>query len=94
MCRNIKPLFNFEPPATAEEIELASLQFVRKLSGINTPSRINEDAFNKAVRSISANTSLLLEELVTSSTTRNRAEEREKTMLRNMKRFGNGGKTV
>ncbi len=92
MCRNIKPLFNFEPPATTEEIDLASLQFVRKLSGINTPSKINEKAFNKAVKNISTSTRLLLEELVTSASTRNRDQEREKAMLRNIKRFGNGRK--
>jgi len=86
MCRNIKTLFNFEPPATEQEIRDASLQFVRKLSGFNAPSKANEAAFNKAIEEVAAAASSLLSSLSTSSTPRNReietAKAREKAKIR------------
>ena len=86
MCRNIKTLFNFEPPASEQEIRDASLQFVRKLSGFNAPSKANEAAFNKAIEEVAAAASSLLSSLSTSATPRNRkietAKAREKAKLR------------
>lgn len=89
MCRNIKPLFNFDPPATEEEIREASLQFVRKLSGFQKPSQINEKAFNNAVDRITLDTRKLFDALSTTSARRDRAIEAEKRKVRNEKRFGN-----
>lgn len=88
MCRNIKTLFNFEPPAADEEIYEASLQFVRKLSGYHTPSKANEEAFEQAVRDISAAARQLMDSLVTSAEPRNREVEKERARIRNAKRFG------
>ncbi len=88
MCRNIKILFNFDPPATDEEIQAAALQFVRKVSGSAKPSKANEDAFNAAVEEISATVQTLLGNLVTHAPAKNREEERLKAQQRAAKRFG------
>ncbi len=88
MCRNIKTLFNFDPPATDDEIHAASLQFVRKLSGFNTPSKANEKAFQRAVQEVAAVAKNLLESLVTNAEPRNRETEIERAPARNAKRFG------
>ena len=88
MCRNIKPLFNFDPPATDEEIRDAALQFVRKLSGTTRPAKRNEAAFDRAVSSIAACARELLESLETSQPPRNREEEAAKARARSMSRFG------
>lgn len=87
MCRNIRPLFNFDPPATEEEIHAASLQFVRKVSGSTAPSRTNEPVFNEAVDQISDIVRHLLENLETMAAPKNREVEREKARKRNLKRF-------
>ena len=86
MCRNIKTLFNFEPPATKAEIHDASLQFVRKLSGFTHPSKANEAAFERAVREIAASAELLIGSLVTSSQARNREVEAAKAKERSAMR--------
>jgi hypothetical protein len=91
MCRNIKPLFNFEPPATEAEIRSAALQFVRKLSGFNAPSKMNEPAFNHAVDQISEVASVLVSSLITLSPPKDRAEERAKAAVLSAKRFGRTG---
>jgi len=88
MCRNIKTLFNFDPPATDEEIQAASLQFVRKLSGFNAPSKVNEEAFQLAVEEVTAAASKLLNALITNAEPRNREIEAEKARARNALRFG------
>lgn len=88
MCRNIKTLFNFDPPATDEEIRGASLQFVRKLSGFNKPSRANEAAFNHAVEEVAAVARDLLDSLVTNSEPRDREVEAERARVRTAERFG------
>ncbi|HVE48351.1 MAG TPA: DUF2277 domain-containing protein [Casimicrobiaceae bacterium] len=88
MCRNIRTLFNFDPPATAEEIRAASLQFVRKLSGYNTPSKANKEAFERAINDVAAVASTLLESLITSAGPRYREVEAERAKLRSMARFG------
>jgi hypothetical protein len=88
VCRNIKTLFNFEPPATDEEIRNASLQFVRKLSGFNSPSRINQVAFNRAVDEISAAATTLLSSLVTTTGPRDRETEAARARARSAERFG------
>jgi hypothetical protein len=88
MCRNIKTLFNFEPPATEDEIRAASLQFVRKLSGFNTPSKANQAAFDQAVEDVSAAASVLLASLITLSDPRNREIEAERARARSALRFG------
>lgn len=88
MCRNIKPLFNFDPPATQEEIHGASLQFVRKLSGFNKPSKANEAAFNHAVEQMALAARSLLDSLVTTAETRNREVEAIRARARAAKRFG------
>lgn len=88
MCRNIKTLFNFDPPATDEEIRDASVQFVRKLSGFHQPSEINEAAFNKAVEEVAATARNLLDSLVTHAHPHNREEEAAKAHARAVKRFG------
>jgi len=89
VCRNIKTLFNFEPPATPEEIRDASLQFVRKLSGFNTPSKINQSAFDRAVEDISAAASILIASLVTTASPRDRETEAARARARSAERFGN-----
>jgi hypothetical protein len=88
MCRNIKPLFNFDPPVTEDEVRAASLQFVRKISGFNKPSKANEPAFSGAVEEIAAISARLLSSLETEASPKNREEERAKAMARNSQRFG------
>lgn len=88
MCRNIKTLFNFDPPANEEEIRAASLQFVRKLSGFNKPSKVNEAAFERAIDQIAAVAQTLLDSLVTNAEPRDREIEAEKARLRSAERFG------
>jgi hypothetical protein len=88
MCRNIKTLFNFEPPATEEEIRAASLQFVRKLSGFTKPSKANEVAFDQAVEDIAAIARTLIESLVTTADPRDREIEAERARKRAAERFG------
>lgn len=88
MCRNIKTLYNFDPPATDEEIQAAALQFVRKLSGFNTPSKVNESAFNEAILEVTEVARKLLDSLVTNAEPRNREIEIERARIRNAKRFG------
>ena len=88
MCRNIKTLYNFDPPATGEEIRASALQFVRKLSGFHTPSKVNEAAFNQAVGEVSAAATTLINSLVTSSPPRDRETERAKLAASSSKRFG------
>lgn len=90
MCRNIKPLHNFEPPATGDEIHLASLQFVRKISGSVKPSTANQAAFDQAVAEISVSVTQLLNSLTTTAKPRNRAQEALKANARSEKRFGTG----
>lgn len=87
MCRNIKPLFNFEPPATDEEIRDAALQFVRKISGYNKPSKANEDAFLEAVDRVAAVCRKLLNSLETNAPPRNRADEASRARARAARRF-------
>jgi hypothetical protein len=87
MCRNIKTLANFEPPATDDEIRASALQFVRKLSGTNRPSRANEHAFNNAVEEVTAAAQRLIHSLTTSATPRNRDEEARKAQERARARF-------
>ena len=88
MCRNIRPLFNFEPPATDDEIRDASLQFVRKISGTTKPSKANEMAFNAAVRDIAAIARGLIGGMVTAAPPKNREEEAAKARARSAERFG------
>ena len=88
MCRNIKILFNFDPPATNDEIKNASIQFVRKLSGFRSPSKINEAAFNLAVEKITEDARNLLQSLTTDGQPRNREKEAERAHARAVKRFG------
>lgn len=88
MCRNIKMLHNFEPPATVEEIRASSLQFVRKLSGFNKPSKANEVAFNHAVDEVTRVATELLQSLVTNAPPRDRAAEVAKAKARAAERFG------
>lgn len=88
MCRNIKTLFNFEPPATELEIRDASLQFVRKLSGFNVPSKANEAAFDRAVEEVAASARVLIRTLVTNAEPRNREMEAERALARSALRFG------
>jgi len=90
MCRNIKTLFNFEPPVTDEEIRAASLQFVRKLSGFNKPSKANEVAFLAAVDEVAAVSRKLLNALETNAPPRNREEEAAKARARSARRFPSG----
>ena len=87
MCRNIKPLFNFEPPATEAEVEAAALQFVRKVSGYRAPAPANQAAFDAAVAAVAATTSRLLDELTTTATPKNREREAEKRRQRHARRF-------
>ena len=88
MCRNIKTLFNFDPPATEEEIRDAALQFVRKLSGYNAPSKVNEAAFNTAVDAVSDAARRLLTSLETAASPKDREAEAEKARARSAERFG------
>lgn len=88
MCRNIRTLFNFDPPATEEEIRAAALQYVRKVSGFGKPSKANEEACRRAVEEIADVTTLLLEKLTTAATPRNREEEAAKARARAAERFG------
>ena len=88
MCRNIKILYNFSPPTSDDEVHAAALQFVRKVSGMTKPSQANEAAFERAVEEVSAITSHLLSELVTSSAPRDREVEAEKRRARSAARFG------
>ena len=88
MCRNIKTLYNFAPPATEDEIRASALQFVRKLSGMNSPSRTNEAAFNRAVDEVTQSAEKLLGSLVTMAPPRNREAEAEKARARSALRFG------
>lgn len=90
MCRNIKTLFNFDPPATDQEIHEASLQFVRKLSGFNKPSQMNEKAFNQAVDKVALDAKYLLDSLSTNSEPKNRELEAKKAHTRALKRFKSG----
>jgi len=94
MCRNIKTLSNFAPPATADEIHASALQFVRKLSGSNRPSRANEVAFNRAVDEVTAAAHRLIHSLITSAPPRNREEEARKARERTRERFGDDGRAV
>ena len=87
MCRNIKVLFNFEPPATEEEIRMAALQYVRKVSGFNKPSQANEAAFLAAVDTIAEASTILLNQLTTNTTAKNREEEAARMQARNTQRF-------
>ncbi len=88
MCRNIKTLFNFDPPATEEEIRAASLQFVRKLSGFNALSRTNEAAFNQAIDDVAAVARRLIDSLMTTAPPKSREEEAAKARMRAVERFG------
>jgi len=88
MCRNIKMLFNFDPPATPDEIRLASLQFVRKISGFNKPSKANEAAFAEALEEIAAASERLLSRLQTQAPSRNREDEAARARARSLARFG------
>jgi hypothetical protein len=94
MCRSIKTLFNFEPPATELEVRDASLQFVRKLSGFSVPSRANEAAFEKAVEDVAATARKLIESLVTNAEPRSREVEVAKAKARSAERFGVGKRTT
>jgi hypothetical protein len=87
MCRNIKTLANFEPPATDDEVRASALQFVRKLSGATRPSRANEAAFNQAVEEVAAAANRLVQSLQTNAPPRNREEEIRKARERSLKRF-------
>lgn len=88
MCRNIKNLFNFDPPVTEEEVRAASLQFVRKISGFNKPSKSNEAAFNAAIEEVAAVSMRLLISLETTAPPKNREEEAAKAKARSAQRFG------
>ena len=88
MCRSIKTLFNFEPPATPEEVRAASLQFVRKLSGFHSPSRANQAAFDRAVEQVAGAASVLIESLVTTADPRDREIEAARARARTAGRFG------
>ena len=88
MCRNIKMLFNFDPPVTPDEIHAASLQFVRKISGFNKPSKANEEAFFAAVNAVAGVSANLLSSLETNSPPKNRDEEAARLKARSVKRFG------
>jgi len=88
MCRNIKTLFNFDPPVTPEEVRAASLQFVRKISGFTKPSKANEAAFEAAVEDVARVSARLLRALETSAPARNREEEAAKARARAVARFG------
>ena len=88
MCRNIKTLFNFDPPATTDEVQASALQFVRKLSGMNKPSKANEEAFSLAVERVAAAAQEMLNSLVTQAPARDREEEAAKAKARAAIRYG------
>ena len=88
MCRNIKTLANFQPPATEDEVRASALQFVRKISGMNKPSKANEGAFNRAIEEVTDAANRLIHSLKTTAPPRNREEERVKAQVRSRKRFG------
>ena len=88
MCRNIKPLFNFDPPVTDEEVRAASLQFVRKISGFTKPSKTNEAAFDRAIDEVAAAAGRLMDSLVTTAPARDREIEAAKAKARAAERFG------
>jgi hypothetical protein len=88
MCRNIRTLYNFDPPATEEEVRSAALQYVRKVSGFTKPSKANEDAFARAVDEVAAASSRLLESLVTTAPPKDREVEAERARERARERFG------
>lgn len=88
MCRNIKPLFNFDPPATDEEVRDAALQFVRKLSGFHAPSQANEQVFNQGIDEVAAAARKLLDNLTTHADPKNREVEAAKARARSLERFG------
>lgn len=92
MCRNIRTLFNFEPPATELEIRDASVQFVRKLSGFSVPSKANEAAFERAVEQVAMAARELVSSLVTTATPKNRDEEAARARVRSAERFGRQGR--
>ena len=89
MCRNIKNLFNFDPPVTEDEVRAASLQFVRKISGFNQPSKANEEAFQAAIDEVAGISSRLLRSLETNAPPKNREEEAAKAKARAAERFAN-----
>jgi len=89
MCRNIRPLFNFEPPVTDDEVRAAALQYVRKVSGYTRPSKANEAAFERAVEGVAAVTRQLLESLVTEAAPKDREVEAARRKARSARRFGN-----
>lgn len=91
MCRNIRTLFNFDPPATDAEVRAASVQFVRKLSGFTVPSKGNQEAFDRAVDEVAGVAQRLLDSLVTTAEPRNREIEAEKAKARSAARFGTAG---
>jgi hypothetical protein len=93
MCRNIKPLFHFDPPATPEEIRAASLQYVRKLSGMNKPTGVNQEAFEKSIEEIARVTEKLMVSLQSTAPMKNREVEAEKAKVRNQKRFNQSSLT-
>jgi hypothetical protein len=88
MCRNIKPLFNFDPPVTDEEVQAASLQFVRKISGFTKPSKTNEAAFDRAIDEVAAAARRLMDSLITTAPARDRETEAAKAKARAAERFG------
>lgn len=88
MCRNIRPLNNFEPPATSDEVNAAALQYVRKIAGVTKPSKANEEAFHRAVHAVAHITADLLGELVTTAPPKDREEERIKAQARAARRYG------
>ncbi|KQU84756.1 hypothetical protein J2X90_001252 [Variovorax paradoxus] len=88
MCRSIKTLYNFEPPATEQEIRAAALQFVRKLSGFSVPSKANQQAFERAVDEMAASATRLIDSLVTTAEPRDRAIEAERAKAKSAARFG------
>lgn len=88
MCRNIRPLFNYEPPTTPDQIEAAALQYVRKVSGYTKPSQANAEAFERAVEAVTAATAQLLEELQTNAPPRDREAEIARKRADNARRFG------
>ncbi len=88
MCRNIRPLFNYDPPSTNDDVRAAALQYVRKVSGSTKPSQANEDAFNRAVDEVAAATARLLDSLVTNAPPRDRDAEIAKKREQNLQRFG------
>ena len=94
MCRNIRTLYNFEPPATADEVRASALQFVRKLSGFNAPSQANQAAFDLAVKQVSEAATTLINSLTTFTPPKNREEERAKAAVLSAKRFGKPAPSV